>query len=156
MKNFHLYLIVGTLLILCPSSYAEINDFDYILKGKSVEYALEESIENWNDSKFDNSISSPIVVVAIAEKDISKLTPSTRDEIRTQRFRILENLSGEVEPKCIFIYTVFLSHGDRRINENEKIIGILKKYKEKRKYMLLTAVAYSEKNKTEIVSKISF
>lgn len=152
-KVFSLGLIVGLVFALPSSIYAQINDADYILKGKTVENALKESTEKWPADIFDNSMTKPIVVIAVAEEDISKPTPSTRDEVRTQTFRNIENLSGATEPECIFVYTVSPSHGERRINEKENIIGILKKRKENRKYNLLLAIVYSEENKKDIITK---
>jgi hypothetical protein len=154
-KKFYFELILALFMSSMPS-YAEIKDSDYILKGKTIESSLKESVEKWSSDVFDNSISIPIVVIAIAGEDITESNPETRDELRTQKFRILKNISGKTEENCIFVYSVFPSHGERKINKNEKIIGILKKYKQEKKYHLLLAVTYSESNKNEIIKKLNF
>lgn len=147
-KNiFILFAAIG--LFFVSTAYPEINETDFILRGKDIKSAMEESVEKSNPEIFDNSNKNPIVVVALAGEDISTPAPSIRDEVRTQKFRIIENISEITEKECIFIYTVFPSHGERQIQKDEKIIGILKKRNDG-KYLLLTAVIFSEENLKEI------
>jgi hypothetical protein len=133
---------------------APINEADYILKTGRIKNVFRDSVEiGGSDYSGITYISIPIVVVATAEEDAVVPQPINKDDYN-QKFRVEEKISGEVDSTGIFTYTVFPSYGDRIIKKNEKIIGILKKYKTPREYMLLTAVSYNDSNKKEILKNL--
>lgn len=149
-----LFLCICSIFMVSIFGYAQIDDTAYILKGKTINDALKESVEPWSGNIFDDSVSIPIVVVAIAGENLTVPNHLTRDEVRKQKFSIQEKISGDTESECIFTYAVFPSHGERIIKKNERIIGVLKKYKLTGEYMLLTAISYSEKNRDEILKNL--
>lgn len=149
-----LFLSVCSVFMVFIFGYAQIEDADYILKGKTVKDALDESVAQWGGGIFDDSVTIPIVVVATAEEDA--FVPNPKDnEVHKQKFSIEEEISGDTDSECIFTYAVFPSHGERAIKKQERILGILKKYKAPGEYMLLSAITHKDQYKKEILENLS-
>ncbi|MFC1594459.1 hypothetical protein ACFL38_03945 [Candidatus Omnitrophota bacterium] len=143
-------LSVCLVLIFSVAAYSQVDSEAYILKGESAKDALETSIAQWSGDIFDFSVKIPIVVVAVAGENITEANPAAPDVTQKQRFFIEEKVLGDIEAECVFTYKVFPSTGERKIYPDEKIIGILKKYKVAGQYELLTAASYSQENRERI------